>query len=179
MSDIIFKLDGREVAAQPGETILQAAARAGVEIPTLCYNQKISKTTSCFVCVVKDLKTGKFLPSCSACPAPGQEIDASSDEVKDMRRTALSTLRYFKNEYLAHVQDHVCEALACPALVDVAIDPAKCIKCKLCVKTCPVGAIDPANNFSVDNSKCTKCNSCIEVCPKKAVSRVRKQSVQA
>ncbi|MBP5188666.1 MAG: (2Fe-2S)-binding protein, partial [Fibrobacterales bacterium] len=75
MSDIIFKLDGREVAAQPGETILQAAARAGVEIPTLCYNQKISKTTSCFVCLVKDLKTGKFLPSCSACPAPGQEID--------------------------------------------------------------------------------------------------------
>ena len=168
MSDIIFKLDGREVAAQPGETILQAAARAGVEIPTLCYNQKISKTTSCFVCVVKDLKTGKFLPSCSACPAPGQEIDASSDEVKDMRRTALSLL----------VSEHTgdCEALACPALVDVAIDPAKCIKCKLCVKTCPVGAIDPANNFSVDNAKCTKCNSCIEVCPKKAVSRVRKQS---
>ena len=110
MSDIIFKLDGREVAAQPGETILQAAARAGVEIPTLCYNQKISKTTSCFVCVVKDLKTGKFLPSCSACPAPGQEIDASSDEVKDMRRTALSLL----------VSEHTgdCEApctLACPA----------------------------------------------------------------
>ncbi len=91
---------------------------------------------------------------------------------------ALSTLRYFRNEYLAHVQDHVCEALACPALVDVAIDPSKCIQCKLCVKTCPVGAIDPVNNFSVDNSKCTKCNSCIEVCPKKAVSRVRKQSAK-
>ena len=110
MSDIIFKIDGREVAAQPGETILQAAARIGVEIPTLCYNQKISKTTSCFVCVVKDCKTGKFLPSCSACPAPGQEIDASSDEVKDMRRTALSLL----------VSEHTgdCEApctLACPA----------------------------------------------------------------
>ena len=110
MSDIIFKIDGREVAAQPGETILQAAARIGVEIPTLCYNQKISRTTSCFVCVVKDCKTGKFLPSCSACPAPGQEIDASSDEVKDMRRTALSLL----------VSEHTgdCEApctLACPA----------------------------------------------------------------
>ena len=93
MSDIIFKIDGREVAAQPGETILQAAARIGVEIPTLCYNQKISKTTSCFVCVVKDCKTGKFLPSCSACPAPGQEIDASSDEVKDMRLRAHRRLR--------------------------------------------------------------------------------------
>lgn len=89
---------------------------------------------------------------------------------------ALSTLRYFKHEYVAHVQDHYCEALACPALVDIAIDADKCIKCKLCVRTCPVGAIDPDNGFAVDNAKCTKCNSCIEVCPKKAVRRVRKSS---
>lgn len=114
MSDILFKLDGREVSAAPGETILQAAAKAGVEIPTLCSNQKISKTTSCFVCVVKDRKTGKFLPSCSACPSPGQDVDASSDEVLDMRRTCLSLL----------VSEHVgdCEApctLACPAHASV------------------------------------------------------------
>lgn len=110
MPEILFKIDGREAVAQPGETILTVASRMGIEIPTLCFNQKISKTTSCFVCVVKDMKTGKFLPSCSACPAPGQEIDASSDEVKDMRRTALSLL----------VSEHTgdCEApctLACPA----------------------------------------------------------------
>ena len=63
MSDIIFKLNGKEVSALPGETILSAAARNGVEIPTLCHNQKISHTTSCFVCVVKDNKTGaKYAP---------------------------------------------------------------------------------------------------------------------
>ena len=86
---------------------------------------------------------------------------------------ALSTIRYFRNEYLAHVRDHVCEAGQCSALVDVKVDPAKCVHCRLCVKTCPVGAIDP-EKILVDNAKCTKCNSCIEVCPKKAVSRVCK-----
>ncbi len=114
MAEIKFILDGKEVSAQPGETILAVAARLGIEIPTLCFNKKISKTTSCFVCVVKDMKTGKFLPSCSACPAPGQIIDTSSDEVKDMRRTALGLL------LSEHIGD--CEApctLACPAHANV------------------------------------------------------------
>ena len=88
---------------------------------------------------------------------------------------ALSTIRYFRNEYLAHVKDHACDALVCPALVDVKLDTEKCIKCKLCIKTCPVGAIDK-DTFQVDNTKCTKCNSCIEVCPKHAISRVRKNN---
>jgi NADH-quinone oxidoreductase subunit F len=86
---------------------------------------------------------------------------------------ALSTIRYFRNEYLAHVKDHACDALICSALVDVKLDTEKCVKCKLCIKTCPVGAIDP-NTFRVDNAKCTKCNSCIEICPKHAIARVRK-----
>lgn len=114
MAEIQFILDGKEVTAQPGETILAVATRLGIEIPTLCFNQKVSKTTSCFVCVVKDLKTGKFLPSCSACPAPGQNIDASSEEVRDMRRTALGLL------LSEHTGD--CEApctLACPAHANV------------------------------------------------------------
>ena len=86
---------------------------------------------------------------------------------------ALSTIRYFRNEYLAHVKDHACDALICSALVDVKLDTEKCVKCKLCIKTCPVGAIDP-ETFRVDNAKCTKCNSCIEICPKRAIARVRK-----
>ena len=109
-----FILDGKEVEAERGETILTVATRNGIHIPTLCFNEKISKTTSCFVCVVKDMKTGKFLPSCAACPAPGQEVDASSDEVIAMRRTALGLL------LSEHTGD--CEApctLACPAHANV------------------------------------------------------------
>jgi NADH-quinone oxidoreductase subunit F len=86
----------------------------------------------------------------------------------------LATLRYFRNEYLEHVREHSCTALACSALVDVKIDTAKCIRCKLCVKTCPAEAITGENELVVDNAKCVRCNSCIEVCPKKAICRVKR-----
>mgnify|MGYP000552705614 CR=1 FL=1 len=84
----------------------------------------------------------------------------------------ISTLRYFRHEYDAHTKEHRCPALQCKALSDVFIDLEKCVKCGLCVKTCPVKAISPT--FVVDNALCTRCNSCIEVCPKKAISRVEK-----
>ena len=84
----------------------------------------------------------------------------------------LATLRYFKNEYLAHVADHCCDALECDNLTDVAIHKDKCIKCRLCIKSCPVGAI--SDDFVVDNAKCTRCNSCIDICPKKTISRVKR-----
>ena len=109
-----FKIDGKTIIAENGETILQAAARNGIAIPSLCRNQKISHTTSCFVCVVKDCKTGRFLPSCSACPANGQEIESDTAEVFDMRQTALNLL------LSEHTGD--CEApctVACPAHADV------------------------------------------------------------
>jgi NADH-quinone oxidoreductase subunit F len=85
---------------------------------------------------------------------------------------ALSTLRYFRDEYMAHVKDKHCPALECPALVDVVVDKDKCIKCKLCIKNCPVSAISA--DFVVDNTLCVKCNACIEVCPKDAIRRTEK-----
>ncbi len=109
-----FTLDGRTVTAEPGQTILEVARANGIKIPTLCREDRITKTTSCFVCVVKDLKTGRFMPSCAACPAPGQNIDASSPEVIGMRRNALNLL------LSEHNGD--CEApctLACPAHANV------------------------------------------------------------
>ncbi len=114
MSEIHFTIDGKPQTAAPGETILTVARRMGLDIPTLCYNEKISKTTSCFACVVKDEKTGRFLPSCSACPSEGQNINASGDEVVEMRRTALGLL------LSEHTGD--CEApctMACPAHASV------------------------------------------------------------
>ena len=89
---IEFTIDGRVFTAEPGQTILEVARANGIEIPSLCREQRVSKTTSCFVCVVKDQKTGRFLPSCSACPSAGQAIESNTDEVWDMRRTALNLL---------------------------------------------------------------------------------------
>lgn len=83
---------------------------------------------------------------------------------------ALSTIRYFRNEYEAHVRDKVCPSLVCPTLVDLQLDQSKCVKCKLCIRTCPASAI--SEGFVIDNAKCLKCNSCLEICPKKAIRRV-------
>jgi NADH-quinone oxidoreductase subunit F len=82
----------------------------------------------------------------------------------------LSTLRYFEDEYLNHVDQRQCAALQCNALVDVYLDQELCSECKVCIKTCPVNAI--SEDYVVDNAVCTRCNSCIEVCPKNAVTRV-------
>ena len=84
----------------------------------------------------------------------------------------LATLRYFRNEYLDHVNDKKCAELSCNALVDLKLDQSKCIKCKLCIKNCPVNAV--SDDFVIDNAKCTKCNTCIEVCPKNTIYRVTK-----
>ena len=84
----------------------------------------------------------------------------------------LATMRYFRNEYEEHVNDKKCSALKCTSLVDVYLDQSKCVKCKLCIKNCPVQAI--SDDFVVDTAKCTKCNSCIDACPKKAIRRVPK-----
>ena len=87
----------------------------------------------------------------------------------------LATMRYFMNEYEEHVNAGQCGALQCNALVDVYLDQSKCVKCKLCIRSCPVGAI--GDDFKVDTAKCTKCNTCIEVCPKKTIRRVRKNEM--
>lgn len=107
---IVFTIDGKEMEAAPNETILTVATRNGISIPTLCYDKKVSPTTSCFVCVVKHQQTGRFVPSCAAMPQAGQEYESTSKEVSDMRQTALNLL------LSEHTGD--CEApctLACPA----------------------------------------------------------------
>lgn len=110
MSTIKMKIDNREITVKKDFTIHDAAKEAGIDIPTLCSNEKISKTTSCFVCLVKDKKNGKFLPSCSQIVSEGMDIDASGDEVRDMRKTAL--------ELLLSEHSGDCEApctVSCPA----------------------------------------------------------------
>ena len=84
----------------------------------------------------------------------------------------LATLRFYRKEYEEHVREHRCRALQCNAFVDLFLDQSKCVKCKLCIKTCPTGAV--GQDFVIDNGKCTRCNSCADVCPKKAISRVAK-----
>ncbi len=79
----------------------------------------------------------------------------------------LSTFRYFRDEYEAHIKEKRCPALSCKALIATIIDPEKCKACMLCLKACPEGAIDGGKKkiHIIDQEKCTNCGTCLEVCP--------------
>jgi NADH:ubiquinone oxidoreductase subunit F (NADH-binding)/(2Fe-2S) ferredoxin/Pyruvate/2-oxoacid:ferredoxin oxidoreductase delta subunit len=79
----------------------------------------------------------------------------------------LSTLRYFREEYEAHINEKRCPALSCKELISYYIDPAKCQACMICGRRCPAGAIDGGKNkiHIIDQEKCTNCGTCFEVCP--------------
>jgi len=78
----------------------------------------------------------------------------------------LSTIRYFRDEYEAHIRDKVCPAHVCQKLARYEIVADKCKGCSLCSKKCPVGAISGVikNPFVIDQSKCIKCGACMESC---------------
>jgi len=79
----------------------------------------------------------------------------------------LSTLKYFRNEYEAHVKEKRCPALSCKELIAFYIDPDKCQGCTTCFKKCPSEAIVGGKNqiHVIDQEKCTKCGTCFDVCP--------------
>jgi len=79
----------------------------------------------------------------------------------------LSTFRYFRDEYDAHIKDKRCPALACKELISYYIDPAKCKACLICLKSCPEDAIDGGKKkiHYIIQEKCTNCGTCLEVCP--------------
>jgi len=89
----------------------------------------------------------------------------------------LSTLKYFRDEYLAHIEQKRCPAYVCKPLISYYIDPEKCQACMICLRQCPVEAISGGKNqiHVIDQTKCTKCNTCFEVCPPR-FSAVRRLS---
>jgi ferredoxin len=105
-------LDGRRVEAAEGETVLTAARRAGLEIPTLCYLEQCGPLTTCLVCLVKI--NGKLVPACGTKVTPGMVVESETAEVHEARRTALELL----------FSDHVGDCLSpchrlCPLELNV------------------------------------------------------------
>lgn len=110
-----LKLDGRSIEVPPGTTLLEAAARAGVEIPTLCHHPGIEPPVSCFLCVVAVEGRERLLPACATRAEEGMSVVTGSPEVLEARRRALELL----------LSDHAgeCSApcrLACPAGLDIS-----------------------------------------------------------
>lgn len=112
---ISLKINNIETQVEEGTSILKAANAHGISIPTMCYLQDdFSNHPSCMVCLVKNNKTSKLIPSCAAKVQEGMDIITDNEEVLDARRDALELL----------LSDHVgdCEApcrIACPAFMDI------------------------------------------------------------
>jgi len=89
----------------------------------------------------------------------------------------LTTLKYFRDEYEAHIKENRCPAEACKALTSYYVDPAKCSACMICLRACPTEAIHGEKGIVhwIDQEKCIKCNTCYEVCPTR-FSAVRRLS---
>lgn len=116
MKPIMITLDGKEIEASAGETILQVARRVGMgeRVPTLCFDPALPPYTSCFVCVVEIQGAAKLAPACSTPVAPGMVVSTSSRKVTAARKTALELL----------LSNHPADCIApcsrgCPAGIDV------------------------------------------------------------
>jgi NADH:ubiquinone oxidoreductase subunit F (NADH-binding)/(2Fe-2S) ferredoxin/Pyruvate/2-oxoacid:ferredoxin oxidoreductase delta subunit len=87
----------------------------------------------------------------------------------------LTTLLYFRAEYQAHIEEKSCPALVCKDLIVYDIDPQKCVGCLLCLKNCPVEAINGERKkiHVIDQTTCIKCGACLDVCPPKVEAVIK------
>jgi NADH dehydrogenase/NADH:ubiquinone oxidoreductase subunit G len=177
MSDIRMQIDGREVLATEGMSVLEAARRAGISIPTLCFHESLEPHGGCRLCIVEVEVRGwtQLVVSCVYPAADGLVVRTRSDQIDRMRKTILELL-------LAHAPDS-------PPLRELAEEygadknrfeqeAAFCVHCGLCVRYCAevknkhaVGFIDRGVRKEIAfipeiaTVECASCKECFPLCP--------------
>lgn len=194
------------VKAEEGMSILEAAKSVGIHIPTLCHMKDLFPTGSCRICVVEVEGMRGLIPACAYPVAEGMKIETNSPRVRKSRKTIVELLvENHPQDCLVCVRNGNCELQGLSEqyglrehrfagetkdhAIDVSCssmerDPAKCILCGRCVRTCnevqKVGAIDFTNrgfqsnvttpyNKGLNVSDCILCGQCILVCPTAAL----------
>jgi len=115
-------------------------------------------------------------------PGDIEELEVLGNSIKQLSlcglgQTApnpvLSTIRYFRHEYEAHINEKSCPTRVCLDLINFNIDKDKCIGCSLCARRCPTSCITGSREekYTINQLECVKCGNCLDVCPVKAVSK--------
>ncbi|MDP1610558.1 MAG: 2Fe-2S iron-sulfur cluster-binding protein [Sulfuritalea sp.] len=177
MTDIVLNIDGKEVKARPGMTVLQAAQQAGIYIPTLCHHEKLEAFGGCRLCMVEVESRGwtSYVVSCLYPVAKDIVVRTRSPKVDNIRKVLIE-------ELMAHAPD-------APELVKLAEEygadrnrfereASFCILCGLCVRYCDEvkkkNAVSFFDNGSVREIKfvpevaktaCWECQECFALCP--------------
>jgi NADH:ubiquinone oxidoreductase subunit F (NADH-binding)/(2Fe-2S) ferredoxin len=147
-----------------------------------------------FLSFTKDESCGKCVPCREGCSriyeiltdiAEGRGQEGDIELLQEMSNTiidsalcalggtapnpVLTTIRYFRDEYEAHIKEKRCPAGVCKKLISYYIEPTKCQACMICLRNCPVQAIsgDKGQIHVIDQEKCTKCGTCFDVCPQR------------
>ena len=181
MSDIILQIDGKEVRAEEGMTILEAAQSAGIFIPTLCHHEQLEPFGACRLCVVELESRGstKIVVSCVYLAENDLVVRTRSEKIDRIRKTILELL-------LAHAPDSFAlEDLAREYGADknrFQKDPSFCIHCGLCVRYCAEVKKKNAIGFvgrgtrkeisfipEVAAKECQDCKECFPLCPTEAL----------
>ena len=177
MSEILLQIDGIEVKAKQGMTILQAAQSAGISIPTLCHHEQLEPYGACRICTVEAEIGGRtnLVAACLYPVEPNLVVRTRSEKVDKTRKILLE-------QFLAHAPD-------APALQELAQEygadkdrfekeSSFCILCGLCVRYCAevkkknaVGFIDRGAKREISfvpeiaSKECWKCKECFPLCP--------------
>lgn len=181
MSEILLKIDGKEVKAREGMTVLEAAQRAGISIPTLCHHEKLEPYGACRLCIVEIDMRGwkKLVVSCLYPVAQDLVVTTKSEKINRIRKMIVELL-------LAHAPDAFdLQDLAREYGADrdrFEKESSFCIHCGLCVRYCAevkkkhaVGFVNRGANREISfipevaAKECWNCKECFPLCPTEAL----------
>jgi len=181
---VTLNIDGRELKAEKGQTILQVARENGIDIPTLCHNEALEPYGACRLCIV-EISKGKRTRIVTSCLYPveaGLEVKTDSSRVISNRKMLLELLlaRCSKNKVILKLASQM--GIEQPSFKSEYLEDNDCIVCGLCVRACEqvvgVSAIslvnrgiakEPASPFLEPAADCIGCGSCYYICPTGAI----------